>query len=338
MVAKVLTPLAGHATPALNRTYQIIAAEEAPVQIDQTLQLAPRYKIIQYSLEKLDLLLHKEMESEMYSCKKGTVPFVTAGYDRLQQDENNFYNGYTVDSYYQMLGTTHDYKGIKWFAALATAESYMTVTPYKSHASYTTVYGSLGGAHKHKRWHYGLNGLYGYSFLTTKKNIPFLNETAKTSHGAWTASADAKLSYKKKNGNGLIMPYESIGYIYGYENAYNEHGAPGANLHVHGEKLSQLRNNLGLYVDFGLTKYMKLFGDGSWVFEYYFNNNSYKANFIGSPLVGVFKQTLPARSYGRAIAGLEYHRKGFELKLTYNGLFGTRFAENGGSLHISQKY
>lgn len=306
--------------------------------LDAARDLGPGLKLVQFSLEKLDLLLHKELESALYSSKEGTIPFVIAGYDNLDEGVNGPYNGYSIDSYYQMFGVTHDWKGAKWLATIGASESYMKVRPQPVKASYNTVWAALGGAGQSSRWHYGLDTIFGYSFIDGTRHIDFIDEKATTDHGAWNISFDGKLGYDFTNRVLDAMIYDDVSYIYGQENSYSETNSPAANLHVKNETISQIRNMLGLSFSSKQTKAFKIFADASWVYEHYFNNNTYQAAFVGTDVYGTYSQTEPSQNYARIHTGFKGEYKNFEWKLAYTGLFAKRFSENSASVKFGYKF
>ena len=365
MTASILNQINGVCLPSTQKIIDDIRTLDPSAQTSALNELSPQYKVIQYSLEKLDLLIHKELDGSLYHPQEGTHPFIIAGYDNLNQSSVNTYNGYSVDSYYQLLGLTHHWKKCNWLFSAGASESYMSLFPTASKATYQTVWGNLGVAQSLKRWQYGLVGLFGYSFLKAHQYIPFLNETASSSHGAYNISVEGKLAYCFTKNKMQFKPYDNLSYLYGQENNFDFYGAPGANLAVQKENLSVLRNILGCSVykelytskptakkrthkELSSTKRKakketvssstSLFLDGSWVYEYYINNNTYEAAFIGTNVFGTFQQTTPTKNFGRVHTGLMGHHNSFEWKLAYTGLFGKHYSESAGSVKFSKKY
>jgi hypothetical protein len=350
VTASILNQINGVCLPSTQKIIDDIRLLDPSAQTSALNELSPQYKVIQYSLEKLDLLIHKELESSLYHPQEGTHPFIITGYDNLNQSSVNTYNGYSVDSYYQLLGVTHHWKKCNWLFSAGASESYMSLFPIASNATYQTVWGNLGVAQSLKRWQYGLVGLFGYSFLKAHQYIPFLNETASSSHGAYNISIEGKLAYCFTKNKMHFKPYDTLSYLYGQENNFDFYGAPGANLAVQKENLSVLRNILGCRVHRELSSSKRkakketvssstsLFLDGSWVYEYYIHNNTYEAAFIGTEVFGTFQQTTPTKNFGRVHTGLMGHHNSFEWKLAYTGLFGKHYSESAGSVKFSKKY
>jgi len=301
-------------------------------------QLAPAFKIAQYSLEKLDLVLHKQLDSKLYQNDMNNDLFVLAGYDHLSQKGTRVYNRYNVDNYFQMLGGSYHFSSLKTMGVIGASESYIKVHPQDASAKYPTVWAALGLMGQIKNWTLGIDGLFGYSFLQTSRKIDFLNQKAHSNHNAWNVSVEGKVSYTKEDENILFRPYDTFGYLYGHEANYRENGASGANLKVKGENLSVFRNALGLEFDAPKDTYVQAIFDLAWVYEYYFTSTSFKAAFVGTDAYGTFKQVQPTRNYGRANIGLCGNHNHFEWKLVYTGLYGKRFSENTGTLELGYKF
>ena len=310
-------------------------------QITAITNSGSQHKVLQYQIEKLDLLLHKELEHELYSSRSGTQGFLLGGYDNFSQKSVNAYPGYNVDHYYQMLGLTHDFGRMKWLLALAGSESYEKLKPrlYSAKASYYTAWGTIGVSSHHKRWSYGLDALFGYSFINARRTIQYLDLKARANHGMWNVSLDGKLGYSFTVGKAKLTPYENLGYLYGHENDYKEHGAPGANLSIFDENISVLRNQLGIKLVSPIDKTkLNVFIDGAWVYDAYFGNKNYKQQFIGSSIVASVTQTVPTRNYGRINAGLQGIYKDFNWRIAYTGLYGSKLADSAASLDLGYKF
>lgn len=297
-------------------------------------------KVLQYEIEKLDLLLHKELDHELYSYNDGTHGFLIGGYDNFSQSTVNGYPGYQVDHYYQLLGLTHNFKNVKGLLALGASESYEILKPkiYSSSANYYTVWGTLGVSSRHKRWNYGIDGLFGYSFIDSKRKVQYVDYKSHTSHGMWNVSVDGKLSYLMEKKHLDFMPYDNLGYIYGHENDYTESGAPGNNLHIFNENISCLRNQLGFRFVYKVSRAFNVFVDPAWVYEYYFGNKYYKQQYVGSTIVADVTQTVPTKNYGRINAGFQGTHKRFDYRLAYTGLYGQYLADSAISLKLGYKF
>ena len=333
-------------------------------------ELAPAFKLAQYSLEKLDLLIHKELETSLYTEQDGIRPFLMAGYDNLSQSAWDSYQGYKVNSFYQFVGLSGDYKKIKILGALGTSQSFMTLDTNSANASYYTAYAAFGLSSGHKRWHYGIDGLFGYSFFYGNRSLALLNETATTDHNLYNISVDSKLSYEFTAGNNSFSAYEQLGYIYGQEQAYQESGASGANLTVNGENISVIRNGLGFVIDTKIKSWetqtahkkrhdfhqngtqisfdeetvsmhkdeIRVFLDGSWVYDYYLNTNNFQASLTGTNVYTTVNLGVPIQNYGRVRAGFKGTHKKYHWQLAYTGLFGKNYIENSASLFLGRKF
>lgn len=340
VVASVINNLvaSGNCPPAILSLYYKITTLPVAQQVAVLNQIAPQFKVAQFALEKLDFLLHKELESVLYGDQTGVYGFVIAGYDHFKQGAHDGYSSYNVDNYYQLVGLTHDWGCMKWLAGLGATESYMTLNPYSSHASYPSVWGTLGVSSASDRWHYGLDALFGYSFLHTSRNIPVISEKATSNHGAWNLSADAKIGYKFQVQDVQLMPYDNLSYLYGQENHYQEHGASGYNQMVKNEHISVIRNTLGMSLVADKKKYLGFFVDGAWVYDYYMNNNAYSASIEGTNIWSTYRQTTPTKNYGRVNTGFMGTHNSWDWKLAYTGLYGKRLLDNAISLKMGYKF
>ena len=303
--------------------------------------------MIQFSLEKLDLLLHKELEDALYKAEDKWSGFVLGGYDNLSQkavSPEKGYNGYTVQSYYQLLGFTYGGKSADFLGAIGASESYMNLNPASGFASYPTAWASIGFSFQSSRWQAGLKGLGGYSFIKAQRSMDYLNLVANTNHNAWNTSVEGKLAYTYQYDidHAKVTFYDTPSYLYGQENTYTESGATGANFNVKNEKLSVIRNAFGLVFNSEIKKKGKanteFFFDGSWVFEYYFTNNSYQAAFQGTDVYGNYHQTIPTRNFGRIHGGFKGGHAKFDWSVVYTGLFGSHFMENSASLKLEKQF
>ena len=240
-------------------------------------------------------------------------------------------------------------------------------TPILANRYRLAAFGLLSG---HKRWHYGIDGLFGYSFFYGNRSIALLNETATTDHNLYNISVDSKLSYDFTAGNNSFSAYEQLGYIYGQEQAYQESGASGANLTVNGEHISVIRNALGFTVDTKIKSWetqtahkkrhdfhqngtqisfdeetvsmhkdeIRVFLDGSWVYDYYLNTNNFQASFTGTNVYTTVNLGVPIQNYGRVRAGFNGTHKKYNWQLAYTGLFGQNYIENSASLFLGRKF
>ena len=337
-IAQVLNRLNGKSSIKTQSIIQEVLNRDLSDREIVLKQLMPAFKIAQFSLEKLDLLLHKELDAALYTQEKGTVPFLIAGYDYLDQLPKSSYNGYIVNSYYQLSGLTYDFKQLKLLGGLGASESYMQLRPIQASAYYTTLYTTLGLSSCRKQWHYGLEALFGAGFLKGQRSIDFINKTATTSHNLYNISIDGKVVYKFNRGRVDFNLYEQIGYNYGHENAYTESGADGANQQVEGENLSVFRNALGFIYDVALNDKFKMFIDLSWMYENYLNNNNYQSAFEGTDVFGSYSQAIPTKNYIRPHAGFVVTHQYFSWQISYTGLYGKNFVESSASIKLSYKF
>jgi Lactonase, 7-bladed beta-propeller len=343
VTAGVLNSLNGQVTTP-EATQSIITGLLGKSYLEQEQDIAelnPQFKVIQYSLEKLDLLLHKELERELYSTDKGGDLFVLAGYDNLTQNGKgrlSGLNGYNVDTPYQLIGSTQKVRKVKFIQAIGASESYMQLNPAHARAKYQTVWGDLGISAFLSNWQLGLDGLFGYSFIHTKRYIDYLGDKSNSNHGAWNASVLFRVAYEIKRDDTSFTPYDNVSYIYGQENSYTEKGAPGANFHVKNENISTIRNELGFKVKAPISRFSHLFFDGAWLYEKYLNNQTYLAAFVDTNVYGTYRQVVPTKNYGRFETGLVWHKNHVDWQFVYTGLYGRKFAESSGSIKFSYKF
>lgn len=311
------------------------------IQQEEMVELMPGFKIIQYSLEKQDLLLHKEVERELYEKENKSSFFMLAGYDNLTQKSKGVLtglNGYNVNTPYQMIGFNQKYSKLKLIETIAGSESFMQVSPAHARARFYTVWGDIGIAYVSSKWQVGLDGQYGYSFLNTKRYIDSLGLKATSNHNAWNASGLLRIGYDIVRDNSSVTPYNNLSYIYGRENNYTENGAPGANLNVKDESISTIRNQAGFKIKKPVSRYAHILFDGAWLYEKYLNDQNYSASFVGTNVFGSFRQIVPTKNYARFEAGFIFRKDRLDLEFIYTGLYGRKFAESSGSMKFGYKY
>lgn len=311
------------------------------VQQQQFLELCPAFKVIQYALEKQDLLFHKEVETSLYQRNNKSSLFMLAGYDNLIQSKKGSlsgYNSYNVDTPYQMLGFNQKYNDLKLIEAIGVSESYMQLKSSHARANFMTLWANMGTAYVSKGWQIGFDAQGGYSFLQTKRFINYLGLLASSNHNAWQASCVFRLGYDVESTHSSFTPYNNLSYMYGQENAYQEKGAIGANLSVKNEQISIIRNQVGFKLKKAVSRYAYILFDGAWLYEKYLNNQTYQAAFVGTNIYGSFQQNMPAHNYARFEAGFLFTKGCCDVELVYNGLYGNSFAESTASMKVGFKY
>jgi hypothetical protein len=300
--------------------------------------LTPSYKVIQYSLEKLSFAIQKDMQDILYNSEKFRRLYGIVGYDYLRQTGDLNQTGYSTNSAYQFFGVRSGYEKFRWQIGGGASESFMNLSPLKGHASFYTLYGTAGLSANASRWEFGINGLYGYTFINGKRTVPYISQTAKNSHGAYNLNFEGMLSWHYVNGKYRFSPYETLGYLFGSENNYHEEHASGANMKVKSEKIHALRNSLGGSIDIFQDRWYQLFVDLAWVYEHYFHNKSYKAAFIGTDVYGTYRQITPTSDYVRAKIGARGHCGKLDWQAMSLTLVGSHFIEETISLNLTYKY
>jgi Autotransporter beta-domain len=344
VTANILNQLNGSSsTPSTTQTIitNLLGVTNSTLQNQELLELGPAFKVIQYSLEKQDLLLHKEVERELYQRENKSSIFMLAGYDNLTQKPKGpltGYNGYNVNTPYQMLGFNQKYGKLKLIETLGASESYIQLKPAHARASFISVWGDIGAAYVSNTWQVGIDGQFGYSFLNTKRFIDYLGLKATSNHDAWNASGLLRVGYDIVRDNSSVTPYDNVSYIYGSENSYTEKGAPGANLHVKDERISTIRNQAGFKIKKPVSRYAHILFDAAWLYEKYLNNQNYSAAFAGTSVFGSYRQIVPTKNYARFEAGFLFRKDRLDLEFIYTGLYGRHFAESSGSMKFGYKY
>lgn len=333
-----------------------IADQSYGVQKTHYMELSPQFKVVQYSQEKLDLLLHKEIERFLVVSKVGFDEFLDrelperfrredkpqeffiVGYDDLKQGKHHGYVGYNTESFYQLYGITYNFGNVRILGAAGASESFMKLHPTSSKAEYNTVWTSFGASQSTEHWIFSANALFGYGFIKTHRFVDCIQDHARSSHGVWNISGDFKVAYMHDVGKVKLMPYGNVSYLYGQEKAYNETGAIGDNFKVRGENLSAIRGEIGLHLKGPRHRALHTFADGAWILDYYVNDNNFKASFEGSSIQGTFSQATPAKNYGRVRAGFQGEHKKVLWQLAYTGLYGKKFAESSFSVDVGYEF
>lgn len=344
VIARVCAQLNNQpATPSATQSIitGIFNQTSTALQTQQLMQLCPAFKVVQYALEKQDLVLHKEVETALYQKQTQNNVLVLAGYDNLTQTSKGSltgYNSYNVDTPYQMVGFNQKYTDLNLIEALAVSESYMQLNSTHARANFITVWANMGAAYVSDRWQVGLDAQGGYSFINTKRFINYLASFALSDHHAWQASGVFRLGYDVRGSHTVFTPYDNLSYLYGQEQAYKEKGALGANLSVNNEQVSIIRNQVGFKLKKDISKCAHFLFDVAWLYEKYLNEQTYQAAFVGTDVYGTFQQNIPTHNYARIEGGFFFIRKYWDLQLVYQGLYGKSFAESTGSIKIDFKY
>jgi len=336
--AKLLNKIDGNCSLATQNIINLIKTLPPPQQLAALIELTPAFKKMQFTLEKLDLLLHKELEMALYSEHKGAQILLIGGYDSLDQKPENGYLGYSVQTFYQLATVSQDFTKVKGVWGLGISESSMGISFQRGQAHYTTAHATMGFATHHNRWQLGIDGLFSFSFFKGSRNINFIEETAQTKHNILNASIDGKLNYSWKKTHDQLNVYDQFGFNYGHENKYHEYPDTGANLAIKGENIYVFRNALGLSFDIPRHLDIRIFLDAAWVYERYFNSNSFYAAFEQTSVYGLYTDWIPAKNYARIHTGFSGQHKHVDWKLTYTFLQGKGFLENSYSLKLAYKF
>jgi hypothetical protein len=336
--ATILNLIDGNCPAATQNIYNLILTLSPDEQLAALNALSPNFKKIQFSLEKLDLLLHKELEIALYAENSEPNLFLIGGYDYLTQNASCCYDAYRINSFYQMAVFTWNFSNLKTLWGLGAAESYLTITPLDATAQYTTGYATVGVSSEVGSFQAGLDTLFGYSYIKGSSPIAFLDQTAINQNGAWNLSVDGRLSYSFKKSNSELKLYDQIGYNYGFDNSYTEYNTQGADLVLKSSHISVFRNAIGFIYKLPKDYFFPFFLDTSWLYEDYLSGENYQAAFKGTSVYGTYTDKIPKSNYLRFHTGLEGSKNHFQWQLAYTYLQGSGFLENSVSVKLGYKF
>jgi hypothetical protein len=331
----------GKYSPDIDQLFYDLLFLNNDSQLEAITNSGSQYKILQYEQEKLDLLLHKQLDDILYDQHKESSIFLFGGADFFQQSSCQKYPGYKAQHYYQFLGINYKFVHSNALFAFGGSESYdyLTPTSFTGKSAYNSLWSTVGLSSFKKNWQYGCDLLFSYSFINTSRKIKALNISTKSDHNMWSASIEAKTSYNFRIKKAYLNTYDNLGYIYGHENNYTEKGSGEDLLKVFNENLSAIRNQYGLCMQ-SLNSYKKInvFLDTAWIFEYYFNSQFYTQQFIGSDIQQKVRQPLPTKNYGRIFTGLKGLYKHLNWQLSYTGLFGHHLQDSSFSAKFNYEF
>lgn len=338
-VVRVLNEISGNCLPATQYWINKIIALPQQKQIDALIGLIPVFKKAQFALEKLDLLLHKEIGDYLYNSEDGVNPFVFAGFDSLKQTGQKSWNlGYTDNSYYQFFGASFGKKHHKGMLGIGFSESELTLIPHVAKGHFFTQYLAAGYCSNFNRFSWGIDALFASAKMKASRDLDYYDLNAKNTHNLWNGSIEgvAKFHILKKFVSFDL--YDEVGYNYGKEKPYQELGAPGLNQFVNREKISVFRNALGFVFATSKDKIVSGFLDGAWVMDRYINSKYFYSAFVGTNVYGHYQDYYPTTNLARIHTGVCVNFKHLEIDVDYTGLFGTRFSENSISLKANFKF
>lgn len=300
--------------------------------------LLPKFYLVQYGLEKLDFLLHKEMSNLLYTRYKKKDVFALAGFNNLQQGHRQEHLGYQIKDYYQWVGGIGDVKSFSILGSLGVTESKLHTHPQKAHASYDTLWANLGLKKTSSKLQLGCDIQAAYSFISSSNDIDALSLKMKAHHRAYLGSIEAKGTYRVLDDKTSLEPYDAISLFYSHEGSYTEKGGKDLSVKVDDEDLFVIRNELGFYLNIPCTKSVDLFIDPSWMYEYKINKKDFKAVFQNKDIVESFSQSILPKNYGRLNVGFYVKGRRLDFAITYIGLWAEKFSSAATSLKLELRF
>lgn len=302
-------------------------------------QLEPsEFKDQQIVMEEMIFNINDEASELLYTPHRGYRPFIFGGYNYLHQGSYSQYAGYRSRAGYEMAGFS--YGTSKW-QVLASLGALQTSTLYRevpSHSSSGSIIANVGSAGFSGRWSFGLDGLFSYDYLHTKRKIDFYNLKAYSSHNGLHLKGQFHGSYLKKYSDFSLKPYDDLAYLYGYEGSYTEYGAACLNLHLASSHRNMIRNTLGLRFELVHNEHVRPFIDASYVFEYRFNGRHYNAYFAGTSEDMRVQGLNPPKNMGKLLFGVtgSFGLWDYQLKVTAQA--GHRFYDLGAAAYLDRRF
>ena len=298
---------------------------------------SPPFQLIQHALDKLDLVIHKEVSNFLYSQNPKKDLFGLAGFDNQDQGHLNCYDGYTVKDFYQFLGGIGNIApSLQLLGAIGAAESKIDVHPQEAHAHYNSVFSTLGVSGAFKKFQVGFDLLAGYSFINAKHHHESMG-SFKGQHNALSASVELKGTYKVLEDKTSLTPYDAISLFYNKEFDHDDKSQAGYTIKVENETLYAFRNELGFYINIPCTKSVDLFIDPSWLYETQLNSRSYHVTTLPTGSKVSIKQQKLGHNYGRLNTGFYVKGRRLDFAITYIGLWGRKYSDASTSLKLNLK-
>jgi hypothetical protein len=342
-VASNLDALNGQTNPCLQEEIDAMFDLSEP-DLDSLLnQLEPsELKGHQIALEEINFVINDELNDLLYSHYQGFKGFIFGGFERLSQNGYGQYAGYRTQGGFEMIGFTYGKDKCQAIASVGSIQARTEFKKANAHATSTSVLGNLGISGSESRWMFGVDGLFSYNYLTTKRRIYIPNtifdSKATSSHQGYNLKANGLISYSKTFTNLLLRPYESFSYMLTHENRFKEHGADCLDLTISSENRNTLRNDLGIHSETCLSESIKPFVDLGWIYEYRFGGQKYKTAFVDtSPTMSISGLT-PTKNYVKVALGLSGSKNKWHYNFKLNGQYGKRFSESGVNLSIDRKF
>jgi hypothetical protein len=296
------------------------------------------YKGQQLAFEELVFVINDSASDQLYNYFEGSKPFIDLGYEHLSQKNQSYHSGYKTDAGYELLGLTYgrnNWQILLGAGALQTSTNYK-LTPSKS--SSNSVIGVAGVAGFNKGLSYGIDALFGYHFLKTKRTIDYFGYTPQSSHESYDAKAQGRIQYEKKFNHVFLVPHEEFAYLFNHENSFNEQGAGCYSIIAKASNQNVIRNTIGFKIKSATHKNVKPFIDLSYVYEDRFGGFYYHQHFKESSFRFKTKGIVPTKNYFKFNAGFNILADLWDVDLQINGQYGKRFSETGVNLQIDRRF
>lgn len=340
VVANTLMSLNGATSPCLQEKINVLVGVTSPQITQETLNVMTpsAFKGQQFILEEMTFIVNDEISNQTNSHIQGRRAFLAAGFERLSQNSFYQYAGFTSYAGYQLLGLTSGYKNWQITGAAGALE---TTTDYKSvtaHSSSTSVLASLAASYFKSGWTLGIDGLFGYHFLTTKRDLNLYYLKAKSNHDEYSLKAQAHLGYTKKWNHSSFSIYDEIGYLWSHENGYTEKNAECLNLKVKSSDRDLLRNTVGFKLKNLRSCYMQPYIDLAYVWEDRYKGLSYICSFVDTTQEMNIQGLIPTKNYGKGQLGVEGSSDKWSYRVNSQAMVGKHFWEIGLNAYVARKF
>lgn len=292
------------------------------------------FKSVQYTEEKLDFLIHKELEDGLYDFKQGLKVSLPFGYDHQMQSQKKQKIGFETDSFYQLLGLSYLSHKNRNMAGLGFTESYLSLDPINGRAKFPTVWFFLGSSYIGEKTAIGADLLISYGWIDGKRKNDF--EKLKTDHGIYNTSIDLKGLYKIAKGRYVTFPYFNLGAFYSHKNTYQESSQYSVYTQIKNENLLALRGQIGLKLETKESSVLRAFSAIGWLVDYYcFSTFRIKSSTQDQTCL---KTCGHSTNFGLVEMGIKTETNHFFWKIGYRGLFGKNFSQNDLNLNIEYTF
>jgi hypothetical protein len=344
-VALALDALNGNTNSCLqDKIEQMQLLTEAPLQSVLDTLDPSELKGHQIVLEEMTFVMNDEFSTQLYKHHKGLRPFALFGYEYLSQKSYSQFAGYHSNAGFELLGLSYGFDSCQVAASLGSLQASTKYHYAPSISKSTSIIGAAGLSGFKKRFSFGIDALFGYHFISNRRTIGYFDLKSRSNHGGYSLKTELNSAYTKAWSQVALTPYEKLGYYYGYENSFKEHGGECLSLNVQSSHSSVLRNTLGFQVETNIKKPLNRhlhvipYLDVSWVWQNNFADEIYKSQFINTSPTMTIEGIGLTRNFGKVLAGLTIKSCKWSSKVGYNGMWGKRFSEQGASITFDRKF